>query len=106
MTETKCPRCWKNNPWVHTYTPLTEHEKLKWICDKIWYETYFKNWTLYWVDDKTHYFWNVRELIFTPEFWEKFENYAYDNIWWIWTIRIDIFNNLDNPIWYLYNLIK
>ena len=90
---------------------MNEHEKLKAICEKIWYNIsngyfeiegmlYFKSWYSY-VDI------DVREIIFTQEFMDKLSEYLNKNsikdfkkMWW------DICNNLDNPVEFLYNLIK
>jgi len=85
---------------------MDEHLKLKIICDKIWYEIkfsnmYWKNWILYtdiWISE---IYKDVREIIFTQEFMDKFEK----KYWLIeaWTL---IRSNLNNPTEYLYNLIK
>ena len=88
---------------------MKEHEQLKKICDKIWFKIY-----LIW--DKMHtetVFWtsitkinrDVREIIFIPKFMEKYKEYAYklDNI-----DNQDIYDlllHLDNPVWYLYDLV-
>jgi len=62
----------------------TEHEKLKYICDKIWYnEDFYKS----------------REIIFTPKFMEKFVDYKPS------INMCNLFNHLDNPVEYLYNLL-
>ena len=127
---TKCPTCWENNPAeIHTCTPwlyMNEHEKLKIIIDKIWYESkihYDKN---FWY---TYYIWpyptfdeplpnweikevDVREIIFTQEFMSKFIGRRKD--WKLrpvpclslrWSFYEWLMENLDNPVDYLYNLI-
>ena len=103
---------------------MTEHEKLKIICDKIWYESdfydnkreIFKQWT--W--DNEYRMVNVREIIFTEEFMDKYKKYYDSNIcpwffrqnkdWSYWKIQLplvdDILNNLHNPTQYLYNLLE
>lgn len=97
---------------------LEEHGKLKEICDIIGYDLKY-----FWYDSKWFYkeYWysqkmwvNVREIIFTTEFMEKFYQYSLDNFliidwesnakYWDW--KIDLLDNLDNPVDYLYNLIK
>lgn len=100
---------------------MTEHEMLKAICDEIWYEIE-NNWFIYeWDLDEDEWWWffkcnwncwlDVREIIFTPEFMDKFVKY-YDNKKLLWPKRIyeniwiDLFmSNLHDPVPYLYNLI-
>ena len=100
----KCPRCWENNPAeVHTCTPwyyFTEHDKLEFLAYKIWY-----------IWDKI-FTYNVREVIFTPEFMEKYtahycfiKGYCQVNNYYQ-SDMINIFNNLDNPATYLFNLLE
>lgn len=111
----KCKRCWKIDVWVHTCTILSEHERLKAICDEIGYE--YKWFYIFddefWLCKNIDWTWieiDVREIIFTPEFMDKYMDYFYTNIDW----REYIFNehihnlinyNLDNPTLYLYNLL-
>jgi len=100
---------------------MGEYEKLKWICDKIGYE--YTNW-----DENYSDIWafvqelwegnrildcyenwipmNPREIIFTPEFMEKYSEYkvvevkiAYQDLY------REVMFNLDNPVDYLYNLL-
>ena len=88
----------------------TEHEKLKEICDTIGYE----------IDTSNEYYWysdsykslrsqtsseevNVREIIFTPEFKVKLWGYFYHNVESMF--EIDLIQNLDDPVEYLYNLL-
>ena len=94
---------------------MTEHEKLKEICDIIWFKE-FNYWDECWnsfceiSDDNEYREINVREIIFTPEFMEKFISYC--DIKWIIApsyykiFLIDLHKNLYNPVDYLYNLIK
>lgn len=90
---------------------MTEHEKLKWICDKIGYEIDYEFLDLEFVFDYDRYSQsppqkiNVREIIFTQEFMDKYINkLSYT--------KPKLFNyeglieNLDNLVDYLYNLIK
>lgn len=101
----------------------TEHEKLKEIADEIGYD-YLSKWIEY---DDTYcdefewpiWFWidqryrevqiNVREIIFTQEFMDKYIKYTEKN--WIIapskykTFLIDLHKNLDNSVDYLYNTI-
>ena len=117
---------------------MNEHEKLKCICDKIGYEVKWdihmnwllKNevWTLYFEKLRKNFYkviclWetrnvDVREIIFTQDFMEKYISYIDKNISpWIfvkrekWELVIPeihdwLIRNLDNPVDYLYNLIK
>ena len=97
---------------------MKEHEQLKEICDKIWYialwHRYIENcwyvrdlhFTMDWPPES-----NVREIIFTQEFMDKYFNYLINNTsWWDDTlneIASDlIFQNLNNPVQYLFDLIK
>jgi len=102
---------------------MTEHEKLKVICDKIGYKsnTYktcnpceIENIDLQWTEvDINEINWvdvekNVREIIFTQEFMDKYIDYVCDNRWhWIaeWVLQY-IGQHLNDPVDYLYNLIK
>ena len=79
---------------------MTEHEKewekLKTICDKIWY------WT------RIRLGLDVREIIFTEDFIDKLR-YELKVIHWKDNAYIYInklLEYLDNPVNYLYNLIK
>ena len=125
---------------------MTEHEKLKKICDTIGYNLFYtstKNWFYfnsfidnnideYLTDWDIFYSWkefykmvetevytelDVREIIFTTEFMDKYINFCIDNYAslniiasskealkkWIF---IWLMHNLDNPTEYLYKLIK
>ncbi len=83
----------------------TEHEKLKEICDKIKfsYEKYHWNdeFKMFCIDNRyyTDVF-NVREIIFTQEFWTRYCDATWFDVW------EELEDHLDNPIDYLYNLIK
>ncbi len=84
---------------------MTEHEMLKAICDKIGFEsefefdeTFIKEWS-YIFDEIV----DVREIIFTQEFMDKFNQYRYYKD--IYPKEgFDLMKNLDNPVDYLYNL--
>lgn len=99
---------------------MTEQEKLKRICDEIGYEPQkpielfnSRNWDFYWkvikLQDSYWYHFetvNPREIIFTPQFKEKYIKYEIKNIdcpdgsryWYVLLY-------LDNPVEYLYNEI-
>jgi len=102
----------------------TEHEWLKEICDFIIYKSKFEyikntkenlyyNWEVWFVDydkwtDKYRKI-DVREIIFTSEFMDKFFNYKVANFWVMWWTKILLWLvewNLDNPVQYLYNLLE
>ena len=132
MEINKCNRCWKVNlAEIHTCTPwyyFGKHERLKFICEKIGYENidYSDRW--YKNEDWWNYTLNkyefdlqdfrkldVREIIFTQEFMDKFTTIDMRRKWNIEPIPCssitETFNqllmkNLDNPVDYLYNLIK
>ena len=82
---------------------MSEHEMLNIVCDKIWYKPDYNNL-------------NVREIIFTPWFFEKYKEYFYNfykdkyNQIWLnlkWSdLKLGLFNYLDKPVEYIYNLIK
>ena len=94
---------------------LSEHEKLKEICDKIGYEVnqhikYVKEWKAFArfliFENRVAETIDVREIIFTQEFTNKYDIYYYNilkkiNTYWTW-----LEYELDNPVSYLYNLIK
>ena len=90
---------------------MTEHEKLKEICDKIWYENYILEQIRWWYIYK----WSewieldVIEIIFTQEFMDKLDTYLWEKD--LWFCRHDlsselIWKHLNNPVEYIYNLIK
>lgn len=86
-----------------TYNKMkTEHEKLKEIADKIWYELLLCNIKQYKRIDWIEWFFyvDVREIIFTPEFMGKFVDYKPS------INMCNIFNNLDNPVEYLFDLLE
>ena len=109
---------------------MTEHQKLKEICDKIGYEinpNKFKVGRTFirhreskqctqclkmWIYDHIA---DIREIIFTQEFMDKYS----EHILWdvkddesaIWQLNIagfhySILKHLNDPVGYLYNLIK
>ena len=85
----------------------TEHEKLKEICDKIWYNSEYFDWMWQASWSYFHIQWSiidVREMIFTPEFMDKF--FPYSKASSLWEFAEELFENLDNPVKYLYDLIK
>jgi len=85
----------------------TEHEILKEICDEIgynvdweYYKWRFARLNVYWSD----YIWtNLREIIFTQEFMDKYQEYYWVTYMYMWE-RLN--KHLDNPTEYLYNLLK
>ena len=98
----------------------TEHEKLKEICDKvgidinkidndIWWEGCNNeyripddaNWDARWSNKV-----DVRTIIFTQEFMDKYNKWFNDNCLWLWDEVINILNHLDNPVNYLYSLTE
>ena len=112
----KCKCCWEWQP--------TEHEKLEIICKKIWFR-YVDYWYSFTKWNHNLCMWkafvykwrktspNVREIIFIQKFKDKYVNYLQKE--WIivyWSefdyaqFLIELNNNLDNPVSYLYNLIK
>lgn len=82
---------------------MTEHEMLKEICDKMWYESnyydnkreIYKEWT--WDDE--YRLIDVREIIFTTKFMDKFEAENHRLSWTYW--KKAMFQNLDNPVKFL-----
>lgn len=105
---------------------MTEHERLKRICDEIGYEyndypknnikkdIYFIEWSF------KEFYWrylNVRELIFTPEFMEKYcvalwkTNYQkmilenYNERAYLSFFRNELLLNLHDPVGFLDNLL-
>ena len=95
---------------------MTEHGKFKEIIDLIGYNNNLK---LIWLDLYKNWEWNsgrnadVREIIFTPEFKRKFISYYYrvickEEFELIATadeIMDEILDNLDDPVFYLYNTL-
>ena len=104
---------------------MNEYEKLSAICNKIWYkinsEWYFSfddNWNL-WIlnrlDDR--YLLSI-QIIFTKKFMNKLDDFIIDCYpalcvpicgWkqeMLDIIKVELCNNLDNPVDYIYNLIK
>ena len=94
---------------------MTEHEQLKEICDVIGYESkeflYFEADKDF--DDIVSHFYreifdevevDVREIIFTQEFMDKFNWYICikDPEWKYWE---SLYSNLNNPIQHLYNTL-
>ena len=95
---------------------MSENEKLKEICDKIGYKNseYEEYETFEWcifIDslEKCNLI-PVREIIFTQEFIDKFRDFLYiknnADIVKVDTLIAPLLNNLDDPVGYLYNLIK
>lgn len=91
----------------------TEHEMLKEIADKIGYELPNEKF-LIWENRKTIYkmFWldkykaDVREIIFTQEFMDRYQEELHNKYYpdslidAYWLLK-----NLDNPVQYLYNTL-
>ena len=93
----------------------TEHSKLKEIADKIGYEIRIYKYVvpdlsihkpewLSWFNIKK----DVREIIFTQEFMDKFFEYTKKNTKYKnpTGIFFHLMEHLDNPVDYLYNLLK
>ena len=95
---------------------MTEHEQLKWICDTIGYESNYlydtspfgKHCVWIWY---TEIVWDSirvvdpREIIFTTEFMERLwktlpEDMHYSDV------MFNLHLHLDDPVSYLYNLLK
>ena len=98
---------------------MQEHEQLKWIADKIGYESIrykFKPKYLWYIDveDKTFRRIDVREIIFTPEFRVKciewIHKYRHKEDFELSMQAEEDFDNvmqhLDKPVEYIYNLLK
>lgn len=92
---------------------MKEHERLKAICDKIGYDhesewiTFKDNcYMLQSLLQETEIILNVREIIFTPEFKEKFEQYHYwENEWTLYGFD-GVLEHLHDPVSYLYNILE
>ncbi len=86
---------------------MTEHEKLKAICDKIGYDTNieFYNWFYETSEQKKV---NVREIIFTQEFMDKFRYELKVKHWkdMVEYYMNELYQNLNNSVEYLYNLLE
>jgi len=108
---------------------MKQHEQLKWICDKIGYEWVKNQYWVYlyseselfwdvpeqefqreldyidneWYEASVWEAWNVREIIFTTEFMEKFRKECDCTDQELW---IHLLNHLDNPSLFLYNLLQ
>ena len=97
---------------------MNEHELLKKVADKIWFShsSYDRERMIFkeWIWENERRLLNVREIIFTSEFMNKFIEYRIN-----WNIKAipckslkDTFystlieEHLDNPVQYLYSLIK
>ena len=91
-----------------------EHKKLKEICDKIWFKTWSRE--KFWIDwdwisvttNWAQFMWNrdVREIIFTSAFLEKYFKYLSDT--WVYkftAIKIDMIEYCDNVVEYLHTLL-
>ena len=88
---------------------MTEHEKLKEICDKIGYnieDNWFQYTVTYWFKDCYDCNWtDIKQIIFSKPFMWRFV------MEYIHTFRNTFYadlclNHLNNPVDYLYNLIK
>lgn len=94
---------------------MTEHEKLKCVCDKIGYEYHRLKAVLpelvCWEENEfgiINIEINPREIIFTPEFMGKYTEYylCIDDFVNVNSMELWLMKNLENPVGYLYNLIK
>ena len=90
---------------------MKNHKKLKEICDKIWYKVNYKfefnDW--YFTESYNEYDScymerevNVREIIFTQDFIDKFKNCTLIEDYYLADL---ILEHLDDPVSYLYKLI-
>ena len=78
---------------------MRNHEKLKIICDKIWYKIdLYKDINWYWIIK------DVREIIFTQDFMDLFECNCDNLAWKYW--RVALLKNLDNPVEFLFDLLE
>lgn len=93
---------------------MSEHEILKEICDTIGYDLERSlifgkcfNWFIGQDDWWDFYYADVREIIFTQEFMDKFFLYRRQafNIDLNRNVKADMFDHLDDPVSYLYNLL-
>lgn len=94
----------------------TEHELLKEICEKIGYDLWFLKWDINEKYLETTLQWNivwriidVREIIFTQEFMDKYWDWLCKIIDPEWQEPFEttlIFNHLDNPTKYLADLLN
>lgn len=86
---------------------MNKQEKLKRICNKIWYEKSLDKKVIPLVWNKnTIVIKDEREVIFDPEFIDKYKTYYHNKFaWWV-CIDTNIMKNLDNITEYIYNLIK
>ena len=99
---------------------MNTHEQLKEICDKIWYDIWYIGNNMYIKNYKTFFKkvdlknnidaieLDVREIIYTTEFMNKYIKFILDKdkIESKITIFLWLMHNLDNSVKYLYNLIK
>ena len=107
---------------------MRKHEKLKKIFDTIGYipEDYWFQIELHWIWGpdicKTANWyqwtwnWDVREIIYTTEFMQKYINFCIDNYAWLdmvveskeeikMYVYVWLMSNLDDPVDYLYTLL-
>lgn len=77
---------------------MREKEKLEWIFDTMGYKSKY-NYD-YSSDD-------VREIIFTQDFWDKLVEYVNTELPTMWNVywRDRLLEHLDDPVSYLYNLL-
>jgi len=105
--------------WYEVLYPWVNWSKFDWYNLKeyleIWeiyfYNKFFRMYDSNFKQDNVNHIINVTEIIFTSEFMEKLVSYL-DNENLLWPKRnyekigIEIIFNLDNPVDYIYNLIK
>lgn len=89
---------------------MTEHEKLKEICDDIWYKfkKYKYNNKYLWfinVEDKHFFRVDIREILFSPEFMNKFISKYVKTYQSIFCFNL-LKHKLNDPVDFLYKLIK
>lgn len=91
---------------------MNEHQKLKEICDKISYNPYFLYQESIWFFRETrdilYLKLDIREIIFTQEFINKYVKYYLPEWYWKKHIKdfyVNLIINTDIIVNYLYNLI-
>ena len=90
---------------------MTEHEKLQDINDAIWYKCLYtmkmRSYCVYDTESSQYRPVDVRTIIFTKEFMDKYVEYVSENV----DPNINLFyslleKSLKDPVWYLYELLK
>ena len=99
-----------------------KHDKLKEICEVIWHQYRFwfikDAWFFIMINDKSEII-DERTLIYTQDFMDKLIKFLKPKVderlwWWFdvkeywirWSVWKRLLKRLDDPIWFLYKLIK